>query len=264
MGGAKFGGTKPMKGGDDMNLKDMYHPWNSHEAVEDRLLSNENKIAEFLQTSFVNGDTLEKAIHMFESYSSEHNMGMTLGVEKGEILERVLASKRPLVVLEFGSHIGDATLRILNSMKSNEINECILFSFESNPEWLGIGASIVRHVLQQSDVKCRYIPLILTSDISNLCEYVRSHVDDYVDAVFFDHVHSNFLNDLQILRKYNLLKDKTLLIADNALRHKYAMKGFIEYTRKNSNTFNLYPVGEPYPDEILVAEWKQPNSHDEL
>ena len=251
--------------GQDIHIGDTYHPWESMENVPVHVSSDEHLIAEYLHSQIAPGDSIQKAVTLFEQFSNDNHLGMTLGDEKGAILEKAVSSisdRERVVFLEFGSHIGDGTLRILNALGGRD--NCVLFSFESSPEWLGIGMNIVRHAIDSSGNKCKYIPLMLTKDITDICQHIKEEYGQ-IDGIFFDHVHSKFLRDIQIIRDMNMMDEGTVVVADNALRHRSVMREFIEYMQRNSKKISLEYVREPYPDEVLVSVWKQGISHgDEL
>jgi len=263
--------AKP-KVGHDIKVGGMYHPWDDtdEKATPSTPSSDQHKIAEHLLSTIQSGDSIDRAISEFESYSDYHNMGLTLGDQKGKVIENAFSKistppDQSIVILEFGSHIGDGTLRILRQL--NRIGDCRMFSLESNPAWLSLGSSIVRHVISASGQQdCRYIPLLLSRDIESVADYLKEHHGiDRVDGIFLDHVHGKFYSDLNLLNEKGLLHTGTVIVADNALRHKQVMSQFIDFVRDNSETFSLADVSNPYPDQILCAEWRDSRSRrDEL
>ena len=261
-------GHAKKKVGDDINLKDVYHPWaDKDDAPHDHHpTSPQHQIGDYMLSTIKQGDSLDTAIATFESYSVKHNLGMTLGDEKGAIIEAAIAktlahrTSDVLVYLEFGSHIGDGTLRIIRQLaKAEPVEKCLIFSFDSNQEWLGIGTSIVRHVLAASGTqKCQYIPMMLTDDVSHICHHIMAHYGLKTSAtgVFLDHSHAKFHRDIIMMHEKGLVGDGTLVIADNAQRHRSVMRTFIDYARLNSRSFQLFDVKDPYPDQVLVSEWQ--------
>lgn len=242
---------------------ETYHPWAESNHQPAHPSSDEHRISEYLLSSISEGDSIATAISLFERFSADNHLGMTLGVEKGRIIETAVAGSLggidEVVFLEFGSHIGDATLRILNQLK--EAGSCTVFSFEANQEWLGIGSALVRHVLGLQKRKCKFFPLMLTGDISAACDFLKNQYNiDHVHGVLFDHSHSKFFQDIQIIATKGLLREGTLILADNALRHQAAMSEFLVYMQRHSKSFTLKSVTEPYPDQVLVSEWRNSNS----
>ena len=261
---------KKQKVGVDMTITDIYHPWDGKE--EDPIkapTSAQHSMAEFLLQNIKSGDSLDKSIAQFEDFSARNHVGMTLGEEKGKIIESSirenLARTNPssVVFLEFGSHIGDGTLRVIRELaKSQEINKCTILSFEANQEWLGIGTSLVRHALNAaSERKCQYIPMMLTDDLSHIVEHIAGNFGKHsVTGIIFDHNHAKFNRDIHIFRERKLLRKGALVLADNALRHKGRMKSFLQFMKDHSSKFELVPVNDPYPDQILVSEWNDISS----
>ena len=265
-------GRKKPNVGFDIDLNGMYHPWDKKDdnfPAPDPS-SPQYRIAEYMMQNVKVGDTMESAIAKLEAYSDANHLGMTLGDQKGQLIEgavwsyigefsHVRDNAEDLIFFEFGSHIGDGTLRLLK--KLNELffkGRCIVFSFEANQEWLGIGSTLVRHVLQTTyQRKCQYIPMALTDDISHIVDNVISEYDVKVLAgTLLDHNHAKFMRDMSILLDKHLLADGTLIMADNALRHKNLMSQFIERVRLASLSFRLADVSDPYPDQLLIASWR--------
>ena len=262
------------KVGDDINLGDLYHPWeNVTEDTTQRRPSNpQHQIAEYLMDTLQAGDSLDKAVALFESYSESNKLGMSLGNEKGTIIESAIADSivsknlEQIVFLEFGSHIGDGTLRIIRQLaKSTSAKRCLVFSLEANQEWLVIGTSIVRRAIElSSESVCQYVPLALKKDVSRLLDMIKTEYQvRSIDGVFLDHNHAQFTTDVNIMNEKHLLREGTLIIADNALRHRKAMRGFIDMMRDHSKTFTLVDTKDPYPDQLLISEWRMKHSHSE-
>jgi predicted O-methyltransferase YrrM len=265
--------NRKTKAGVDINLKDSYHPWNGKDGSDDPSYvkrpptSFQHRIAEYLLSNIKPGDSLDETIFKFEDFSNRNHMGMTLGTQKGDIIESsiresLVRNNNPsnVLFLEFGSHIGDGTLRIIREIaKSATVEKCTVLSYESNQEWLGVGTSIVRHaLLAASERKCQYIPMLLTDDLSHIADHIKNQFgDNSVSGIFLDHNHAKFYRDVNILRERKLIRKGTLVIADNALRHSGSMSSFIEFMRDHSSMLTLAPVRDPYPDQILVAEWKE-------
>lgn len=260
------------KVGVDLTLSDLYHPW-TDDVQPSAPKSDQHRISEYLLNTVKEGDTLDRAIALFESFSNSNRMGMSLGDQKGEVIEKTFAkllipkdASDDIVVLEFGSHIGDGTLRIIRQLVKSE-RKVTIVSLESNPEWLSIGTSLVRHVLAMTgESNVKYTPVLLSGDVGALADNLRKHHGvNRVDGLFLDHVHSKFYTDLNVLRDHRLLHTGTVIVADNALRHRQVMENFIQFVRQHSTDFELVHVVDPYPDEVLCAVWKETRSdRDEL
>jgi len=255
--------TKKDKVGVELTLSDLYHPW-TDDVKPQAPMSDQHRISEYLLSALKEGDSIDKAISLFETFSSSNHMGMSLGDQKGLVIEKSFAKltnmNKDLVVLEFGSHIGDGTLRIIRQLAKNppEVKTTI-FSMESNPEWLSIGTSLVRHALAMAGVaNIKYVPILLPHDVRALAKNLKTHHGiETVDGLFLDHVHSKFFTDLNILRDHKLLHTGTVIVADNALRHRQVMERFIKLVEEHSSEFELAHVIDPYPDEVLCATWEE-------
>lgn len=251
------------KVGVDLTLSDLYHPW-TDDVKPAAPRSDQHRISEYLLNTLREGDSVDRAIELFESFSISNHMGMSLGDQKGQIIESSFArlvdseSGDDIIILEFGSHIGDGTLRIIRQLAKSKRNVKI-FSLESNPEWLGIGTSLVRNVLSVSGIaNIKYVPVLLSQDVAALANNLKAHHGvTRVDGLLLDHVHSKFYTDMNILRDKKLLHKGTVIVADNALRHRQVMDKFIQFVKAHSTSFKLAHVADPYPDEVLCAVWDE-------
>ena len=265
--GVEASKRKKTKVGTDIHLKDTYHPWS--EDVEDTPSSSQHIVGEYMLSAIKGGDSIDTAIEKLEAFSTSKHLGMTLGNAKGQIIEEAIANNisgehDSYVFIELGSHIGDGTLRILRQLNtaSRPFKNCVVLSLEANQEWLGIGSNIVRHVVRNGG--CRYVPMALTDDVTHIMTHIKHLIKaelniESVSGVFLDHNHAKFNRDISIMHEEGLLREGTLIIADNALRHKKVMNNFIEDMRRTGKNFKLVPVSDPYPDEILLVEWNKPN-----
>jgi predicted O-methyltransferase YrrM len=260
------------KMGVDLTLSDLYHPWKD-DAQPPAPKSDQHRISEYMLNTVKNGDSIDHAINLFESFSNSNRMGMTLGDQKGKVIEERFAKlletenvSDDIVIVEFGSHIGDGTLRIIRQLAKSK-RQVTIVSLEANPEWLAIGTSLVRHVLSISGIlNVKYTPVLLTSDVAALADnLIKYHGVTRVDGLFLDHVHGKFYTDLNVLWDHGLLHTGTVIVADNAMRHRQVMEKFIQFVDQHSTDFELVYVVDPYPDEVLCAVWKETRAErDEL
>ena len=253
---------KKKKVGTDIKIKDTYHPWDTDR--DDLELDPHDLIGEYMLENLHKGECLDTAISKLEAFSASKHLGMTLGDEKGSIIEQAIAeSIKPgndIAFIEFGSHIGDLTLRLIRQLSKLSTGRCLIFALEANQQWLGIGHSLVRHAMKMADENsCQYVPFALKEDITEIINVIKSGFNvETVAGVFLDHKHANFLRDINIMHEKGILKEGTLVIADNALRHKKVMDQFIAVMKKRGRNLRLADVSDPYPDQVLIAEWIPP------
>jgi predicted O-methyltransferase YrrM len=114
--------------------------------------------------------------------------------------------------------------------------------------------------------RCKYVPISLSEDVSHLLDVLKSEMEvKTITGVFLDHDHGKFWRDISIMDEKGLLTDGTLIMADNALRHKNLMRPFIDEMKRRTTNFRLVDVRDPYPDQLLITEWKPITHHsDEL
>lgn len=250
----------------DIHLQDSFHPWDGKDdgEVPKIQLDAQHRIGEYMLQNLHDGDCLDTAINKLEAFSTSNHMGMTLGEEKGRIIEdAIISSIKPeenLVFLELGAHIGDGTLRMIRQLSRISSSGCVVFSLEANQQWLGIGTALVRHAFSVArQTACRHIPMTLTEDISHILDVIKNEFNvESFSGVFLDHNHAKFLRDINIMYEKELLREGTLVIADNALRHKNVMQTFISEMKNRGKNFRLADVSDPYPDQVLIAEWNVP------
>lgn len=221
--------------------------------------SASSEIADFVEKNAPKGD-IDAALDAFIRFSEQNQLGMHLGVQKGQtILDSVVKGKPdigPVVVLELGCHAGDGTLSIFKALKDRPGSKII--STETNKEWLKAAKRIIAHAGHGSHVQ--WIPLLLPEKI-DFSDFLKKVKDDYqlksFDSMVFDHEEKLFLPYLKTILEQKMLRVGGTVQIDNVKRKASALAKYLDFVKPGRNGFStrVIQVDEPYPDAVAISQF---------
>ena len=251
-----------------LEATDVHHPLPESRNYQ---LSAEERLHDHLVDQRLDG--VAHAIHEFEKYSQKHGLGLTVGEQKGGILEslieevlKTLDLHEPMNVLEMGSHIGDGSLRILNKIKSRPNSN--LVAIEPDHHWHTIGPKIVRYAVRSdpSVPNSIYHPFSYPHDLFDFADTLaQNHGIKKIHVVFMDQGdHTSFKDDIEALIKAGSLAPGAKIITDNAHTKKTEKSDYFKFVDESGHftSSETHPITHPYKDAIHVATFKK--TRDEL
>ncbi|NXF94700.1 TOMT methyltransferase, partial [Eubucco bourcierii] len=123
----------------------------------------------------------------------------------GRIVERLLAERAPLRLLELGTYCGYATVLLAQGMPPG----ARLYSVESNPEH----AAVAEKVLRLAGIDEQRVRM----GTGARRRLRQQHQLLQIDFVFMAHGKSCYLRDLRLLESQRLLAPGATVLADNVL-----------------------------------------------
>jgi predicted O-methyltransferase YrrM len=220
-------------------------------------------------------DGISDALNLFHAFDQKLNTKMTLGSEKGDIINKLLQSvmetfsNEPINILEMGSHLGDGSLHILHSIKGKAPQGSKLFSLD-DPHIHSIGAGIVKSALskEKSGNHAEYVPLMnMPLNMPDILDSLMNghHKIKKIHFVFMDHGdHTTFGDDIKHLMKSGILAKGAKIVADNGDTKKQEKSSFFDFIDQNQNKFTKetkIPVNNPTKDSIVHTEYIDDDSH---
>jgi len=156
-------------------------------------------------TSAKQGDP-DSVVAAFDSYCYNKFIMMNLGDIKGVIVDKVIEKLKPKVAVELGSYCGYSTIRFASKLPPGGI----LHSVDPDP----LGHAISAKLLNFSGVVDRVKPWYGFSG-----DVLKKLAADgmVIDFLFLDHVKELYLPDLQLALSLNLLREGSVVVADNVL-----------------------------------------------
>jgi len=156
--------------------------------------------------------SIEAAIEALDDFAYRHKFLMSVGREKGGILDGVIERTHPLRVLEVGAYVGYSALRIARKLPA----EGHLYSVEFS----AANAAIARRVIEHAGASQRvtFIVGTLGDGGATMKELVRLGFEHgCLDVVFLDHHKDAYLPDLERILNAGWLKLGSVVVADNLL-----------------------------------------------
>ena len=184
-------------------------------------------------------DDPDAIIAAIDQYCSDGNPMMNLGAEKGRVVDIAIDDVSAQNILELGAFFGYSATRMANRIGANGS----LITIEADPE---------RH-----DVSRQMVEFAGLSDRVQLlhgkAEDVIPELQGPFDLVLIDHYGENYLSDLKLIEKHNLLHPGSAVVADNVVAHRPTVDPYLEVVRSSGcYRSTLHKVGR---DGVEVSIW---------
>ncbi|NXY90866.1 TOMT methyltransferase, partial [Alcedo cyanopectus] len=127
----------------------------------------------------------------------------------GRIVERLLAERAPLRVLELGTYCGYGTVLLAQGL----LPGARLYTVEGNPQH----AAVAEKVIRLAGFDEQMVELIVGSSEEVIPRLREKHGLSKADFVFMDHWKRCYLRDLRLLESHQLLAQGAVILADNVL-----------------------------------------------
>ena len=186
----------------------------------------EEEVLEYVQRHF-NTSTFNKTesvISLIDEYAVKHKYLMNIGAEKGKIVTDLIAEHKPKIMLEFGSYIGYSTILFASTLKAAGGKQYI--SFEREPKFAKVAKGLV-DLAGLDDV----VKFVVGPSSQNIVAEVGAKTLTTADMIFFDHYKPAYVRDLKICESLGLIKDGTVLAADNVITP--GNPTYLEYVRSS-------------------------------
>ncbi|NWW87754.1 TOMT methyltransferase, partial [Rhynochetos jubatus] len=140
-------------------------------------------------------------------YRCEHLS--SVGPLKGRIVERLLAERAPLRVLELGTYCGYGTVLLARGLPPG----ARLYTVEGDPRH----AAVAEKGIRLAGFDERTVELIVGPSEEVIPRLREKHGMPRADFVFMDHRMRCYLRDLRLLETHRLLAEGATVVGDNVL-----------------------------------------------
>ncbi|KAJ8599754.1 hypothetical protein CTAYLR_003393 [Chrysophaeum taylorii] len=164
-----------------------------------------------------------------------------ISATKGAILDGALRRASPNIAVEIGSFIGYSAVRMARALPRTARLVCV----EASPDF----AEVARSVVAYAGLDATFVVAKASDCVPRLAELAG---DDPIDFLFLDHAKEAYLADLQRLEAANLVRNGTVVLADN-VRYPGA-PGFLDYVVPPRYDTQL--VDAPYEAVGWETNWK--------
>lgn len=182
-------------------VRGRYHSSNGREA---RLLEHVKKVAE--------AGNPQAVLDAIDQYAHSQEFFMNVGDDKGKILlqEMDKLPAPPKAVLELGTYCGYSTILLAAHLKDPSAKVYTIDICEENVE-------IAKQMIAHAGLTERVVHVVnpLDQAVQELRAALKSQKADCFEVVFIDHEKSVYLSDLQLLVKEQLIKEGSVVVADN-------------------------------------------------
>ena len=145
----------------------------------------------------------------------------SIGPLKGRIISDIVKKYRPASILEIGTLHGYSAI-LMGSLLPDDGGK--LITIEIDRDLANIATKNIEKAGLSSKIK------VICSDAID----VIPTLDGYkFDLVFLDAIKTQYLNYLKLLEAKNLLKEESIVVADNVILYESEMKDYLEYVRNS-------------------------------
>ena len=145
----------------------------------------------------------------------------SIGPIKGKIIRKIIKKYKPTTILEIGTLHGYSAILMADSL-SDDDGKLITIEIDKN----------------LADVATKNID---KAGLSNKVKVVCGNAVDVIptlahyrfDSVFLDAVKSEYLQYLKLIEENNLMKENSVVVADNVILYENEMKDYLEYVRNS-------------------------------
>lgn len=153
---------------------------------------------------------------MVDEFSSREDFLISVGPDKERIITEIITAEKPLVLVELGGYLGYSAILFAAAMRRAHPAPATprVWSLEFNPEYAAIAAKFVE-LAGLSDI----VEFVVGPAEQSIRRLKAEGVwETGVDVVFLDHVEALYEIDLKVFEDLDLLKEGSLILADNVIR----------------------------------------------
>jgi predicted O-methyltransferase YrrM len=144
----------------------------------------------------------------------------SIGPIKGKIISAIMKKYKPTTILEIGTLHGYSAILMADSLSDD--GKLITVEIDKN------NADTARKNIDKAG---------LSNKIKVICDNALDVIPTLAgykfDLVFLDAAKSEYLEYLRLIEKKNLMKENSVVVADNVILYENEMKDYLEYVRNS-------------------------------
>jgi catechol O-methyltransferase len=208
----------------------------------------ESKPIVALRAVFAVADSENSAKRVIQILDTNVGLNMSVGAEKGALLDELIVKHKPRVIVEFGAYYGYSAVRMANLLG----DDGMLYSIEIDPLCAAIASQIVERAGLSRRVR------IIVGPVAEGLSKIRS---DYgvmsVNLFLVDHAHDAYVSDVRTAERLGLMDVGTIIVADN-MRMSPEYRQLMEANPVYESTFHFFPIKLfgfiKFDDGVLVSQ----------
>lgn len=171
----------------------------------------ESAVADYVETHAHRGD-IDEVIAAMDTFAYEHTFLVSVGDEKGAILDAAVRRAKPRMALELGTYCGYSALRIARSAPTASVVSVERYDVNAQ-----IAQRIWAHAAVDDRVWCAVGSIGDGGTTLQLLESEYGMSEGRLDFLFIDHDKHAYLADLQSILGRDWLHPGAIVVADNVL-----------------------------------------------
>jgi predicted O-methyltransferase YrrM len=144
----------------------------------------------------------------------------SIGPIKGKIISAIMKKYKPTTILEIGTLYGYSAILMADSLSDD--GKLITVEIDKN------NADAARKNIDKAG---------LSNKIKVICDNALDVIPTLAgykfDLVFLDAAKSEYLEYLRLIEEKNLMKENSVVVADNVILYENEMKDYLEYVRNS-------------------------------
>jgi predicted O-methyltransferase YrrM len=145
----------------------------------------------------------------------------SIGPLKGRIISDIVKKYKPASILEIGTLHGYSAI-LMGNLLPDDGGKLITIEIDRDL------ANIAINNIEKAGLSCKI--KVICDDAINVIPTLSRYK---FDLVFLDAIKTHYLNYLKLLEGKNLLKEESIVVADNVILYESEMKDYLEYVRNS-------------------------------
>ena len=145
----------------------------------------------------------------------------SIGPLKGRIISDIVKKYKPASILEIGTLHGYSAI-LMGNLLPDDGGKLITIEIDRDL------ANIAINNIEKAGLSCKI--KVICDDAINVIPTLGGYK---FDLVFLDAIKTQYLNYLKLLEGKNLLKEESIVVADNVILYESEMKDYLEYVRNS-------------------------------
>ena len=145
----------------------------------------------------------------------------SIGPIKGRIISDIVKKYKPASILEIGTLHGYSAI-LMGNLLPDDGGKLITIEIDRDL------ANIAIKNIEKAGLSCKI--KVICDDAINVIPTLGGYK---FDLVFLDAIKTQYLNYLKLLEGKNLLKEESIVVADNVILYESEMKDYLEYVRNS-------------------------------
>jgi predicted O-methyltransferase YrrM len=166
------------------------------------------------------GNVVSNLLRELEQIAKKEQLP-SIGPLKGKIISDIVKKYKPASILEVGTLHGYSAI-LMGNLLPDDGGKLITIEIDRNL------ANIATNNIEKAGLSEKI--KVICNDALDAIPMLGSYK---FDLVFLDAIKSQYLSYLRLLEEKNLLKEESILVADNVILYETEMKDYLQYVRNS-------------------------------